>query len=684
MATTNGMIPQEHTVLEELLTQGPLTSGYRATLPLWALYSSSEMPQIYLYRDIELMLIHPIVRNVLEYYKGGISMVEFEGSAETPEVEEFVLEQGARYWDRGIVKLQGGYEYGWMGCECLYTDDEGPLRWDDFVQFSPRDVFLLTQDYEPVGVRVKQVRSKGQVDLWLGNETIPGKAIWYAHNPRYNSFYGQSQLMGAWRPWRRLAWKDAAETVVDTGVYRFAYAGPVVRYPEEDLQVAASNIPATSLDSQGRPRRYARDLARQIAEWLKAGAGVGMPSTKYAVEMGGGDKWAMELPKSTLDVQGLIAYVQYLSDQISYGIGVPPELLDSGETGSGYSGRAIPMEAFLAGQQRIADNLLNLFIRNVLKPLVRWNFGPVKWDLKLRPLLETKRKAQAGESGPAGAIAPEEGTMPQAGGVGQQDQGGWEPYVSPKGKAGWQSKGGLVRYTPNPPGSAVGQLSVDSVQLGERVRRIVGRVLEGKKLSNWTHEPGQRGSQILWVNRVTGEKRYQQDEPQDDGPARSQQSTQQQPPPQQPQSRPRRTKKIKAPPQPRTLPPGPFLSPEEAQENEETDYNVVLAAVLSRVPSQHYDDREARLEQFRTREQAEYYVAMINQGWDDIENQPMSPEDLAWAKIAYLPPQMRRPGEGYEPAEPPELEAERQRLAPLEQGQQNPIVQQYIDQAQQT
>src|SRR6516165_5033616 len=130
----NGTAPQlDKGRLEELLTK-PMTDGYKPTLPLWALWTTDAIPQFYLLRDIELMLIHPIVRNTLDYYKSGIAGAEFWGGpdpanpqqgkpiSQDPEVASFVHEHCQRYWDYGVPKLQGGYEYGWIGCESLYGD----------------------------------------------------------------------------------------------------------------------------------------------------------------------------------------------------------------------------------------------------------------------------------------------------------------------------------------------------------------------------------------------------------------------------------------------------------------------------------------------------------------------------------------------------------------------------------
>ena len=79
------------------------------------------------------------------------------------------------------------------------------------------------------------------------------------------------------------------------------------------------------------------------------------------------------------------------------GIGVPPELVKAGGTGSGYSGRSIPREAFLDGQQRIADAMLQIFVEQVVKPLVLWNFGDVPFEISCKPLLKSQVENKQGQ-----------------------------------------------------------------------------------------------------------------------------------------------------------------------------------------------------------------------------------------------------------------------------------------------
>lgn len=426
--STNGHVSEE--AIADVL-QEEVSVGYRPIVPLESLWmSGSDMPQITLRRDLEFMQMHPIVGIALEYYKSGIAGAEFWGGPDnqnpdneqgkpiSPDqrVAQFVLAHVERFWQRGVPILQeGGYPYGWAPGEHIYKENNGLLVWDHLKGFHPNDGFILTLAHQPIGVRIKNIRATpigaegtngrepernpmkvgGVIDMWLASEAIPAKAAWYPHRPRFNQFYGRSQLIGAWRPWRRLGWRDAVEQVIDAAVYRAGYKGPVVRHPPEDMQSAQSTT-ATRLDGRGAPRRSAQDVARQIVEWAKAGAGFTLSSAQYPPAMGGGLKWDIEWPEHVMDVRPLIEAARYLEDQIMLGIGVPPELVKAGGTGSGYSGRSVPREAFLDGQQRVADAMLQLFVEQVIRPLVLWNFGDVPFNVQCKSLLKTQADDKQG------------------------------------------------------------------------------------------------------------------------------------------------------------------------------------------------------------------------------------------------------------------------------------------------
>lgn len=402
------MIEEMNGHIDSLLEE-EMTVGYKPHMPLESLWlSGTDMPQITLRRDIEFMQMHPIVIVALEYYKSGISGAEFWGGpnlldssdphgepvSANSSVAQFVLAHAQRLWAECVPQLQdGGYPYGWAPGEHVYKEVDGRLVWSHMKDFHPSDSFVLLQDFVPVGIRVKGVRGKNApVDLWFASGAIPAKACWYAHRARFGHLYGRSQLTGAWRPWRRLGWRDGVEQVIDAAIYRGGYAGPVVKHPPETMQTAKSGVPATQNDGAGHPRRDARDTARQMVEYAKAGAGFTMSSAQYTAAQGGGAKWSIDWPTQVMDVMPLVKAANYVEDQIFYGIGVPPELIRASGTGSGYSGRNIPREAFLCAQQPVANAFLKMLVDQVIRPLVLLNFGDIHFNLTCKSILQTQVK----------------------------------------------------------------------------------------------------------------------------------------------------------------------------------------------------------------------------------------------------------------------------------------------------
>jgi hypothetical protein len=497
----NGAVP-ERTVSRELVEERlttPLTEGYKPTLPLWALGVGDEpLPQFWLIRDVERMLIHGHIRRCLSISMSGVAGAEFWGGknpqqpddpqglpicAENPEVGDFVFKQVNRFWDQGIPRLQkAAYPYGWGAAENMYRrTPNGAMEWDGLSEFSPIDSFMVILNKRPEGVQIRNIHrvgseGKGMVNLWFATRDVPAKALWYVHNPRCNQYYGQSQLIGAWRDWRRLATKGAAEMVLDGGFFRLGYRAPLIRYPDEDMQVT-SPIQGTQADSRGNQRRPARDIARQIGEQIQAGAAMGMSSKKYRPEEGGDYMWDVKDWGYDFDGSHLIAYVEHLLRRISEGMDVPHEVIEAME-GGGFSGRNIPVEAWFFVQQQIADAFLHLFCTQVLEPLVRWRFGEVNWHVEVKNLLESRRKAQAGgdvknkpgvsPGGPPGMEQPP-GISPTHQGASHHPLGGANPPPGPMG-------GPMIPTSPD--GSMFSMDAQARVKsLADRIRAMGGRAV---------------------------------------------------------------------------------------------------------------------------------------------------------------------------------------------------------------
>ena len=411
MSATNGDGQSQGALAESLMEEA--TVGYRPTLPLEALWlSGGDAPQITLRRDLEFMRLHPIVETAMDYYKSGTSGAEFWGGPDqvnpdnekgkpiSPDekVSQFVLSLAEKWWQRGVPQIQeDGYVYGWAPGEHIYKEVDGMMVWSHLKVFHPNDGHVLTYEYQPVGLRIKNIRGRPPVDMHFASEAVPAKACWYVHRPRAGMLYGRSQFGAAWRPWRRLGWRDALEQIIDAACYRAGYKGPLIRHPPgHSSPTAKQGIPATQVDGGGLPRREYRDIARQIGEWMKAGSTVTLSSEVYP-DSGGVKKWDVEWPEHVMDVKPLIEAARYLEDHIMLGIGVPPELVRAGGTGSGYSGRSIPKESFLDQMQRVADALLQIFVEQVVRPLVLWNFGDVPFNIQCKSLLKSQGDDKQGE-----------------------------------------------------------------------------------------------------------------------------------------------------------------------------------------------------------------------------------------------------------------------------------------------
>lgn len=437
---------------EQALTD-ELAVGYRPNMPAAGFWEgSSNLPNLQqMLVDVEAMLAHPRVSICLDYYKGGLADLQLgEEDVEASGAEEkaFILAEWQRFWARCRVKVLRSYDYGRLGCEAVYDHEDGLLRLHDLRDFFPLDATVLSRHKEFAGVRVRSL-DKGTIDLW-GAGWLPAKGFWFGHNLRYSRWYGLPQLYPAWRPWRRLAGRDGAEEIVDGGVYRFAFRGPVGRYPMEDAPGKATGYPG--YDQAGKAPNN-RDKMREFCENAKAGVSVAMSSRR---DDKGNYVWDLEWPEHTLDVSGLLAYTGNLEDAISLGIGVPPELLEASDTGSGYSGRAIPLIAFAARQQANAEAVVWAWLWQIGLPLLRWNFGPQAWARVTVPnLLKAKMQLLQGNGQGAQQQPPEQG---QSGRQQRFATDPWVAYQGPHGGQGWKntSTGQVVYQKEKPAGQQSG------------------------------------------------------------------------------------------------------------------------------------------------------------------------------------------------------------------------------------
>ena len=137
------------------------------------------------------------------------------------------------------------------------------------------------------------------------------------------------------------------------------------------------------------------------------------PGTRYE---DGGRKWEIDTPSPGPGAAPVLEYHNDLKEEIFEGMGVPNEVAQATETGSGYSGRKVPQEAFMSMLQEIVNWLIYDFDQQVLRPMIHFNFSVKDHPYEIIPfgLLHGSGEDEQKEKDPYyGHGGGEEGQQPQ-------------------------------------------------------------------------------------------------------------------------------------------------------------------------------------------------------------------------------------------------------------------------------
>lgn len=441
---------------EEISSNDPLPS-YRPGLPIYSFHDETDAAFSF-FADIESMLLCDAISAPLSFVRSPAAQAQIKVEGSSTPVCKYFIAEFERFWAEHLAKVQeSGYAYGWMGGGCKYGNEGGKRILEGFHEYAPRDVQPLIWQNQIAGIQVSGENLQGAIRAFNGKE-IPAIGFWYAHRPRNGSHYGQSQIRPAWKPWKRLTGRDGAEEVLDLAQYRYGTGFVVGRYPNKDL--------SAKHQTPGLVRQPARDIMQELVENAKAGGGIAMPSS---VDQHGNKEWDIDFKTPSTNIPELMQVCEYLEKKCAKAIGVPPELMEAAETGSGFSGREIPLRAFLLAQQHVAEGIFHAWFHQIGQPLVWWNFGPHAWvRAKMIPLLQSYHESNQPPSGgspppggapsapPAPAEAPEAApVMPEAPAVAQSSPpvvghppfpNARIPYVGPRGGKGFRDGTGHVHY----------------------------------------------------------------------------------------------------------------------------------------------------------------------------------------------------------------------------------------------
>ena len=386
-----------------VLREGSRTDGYRpsfgSALGVNMLWDEDGW---FSRNDIFTMLLDPMVQFILATIYAPVVSATWKVEAKDARVAAFVDKTLRHFWGRDLYKALRMLPWGSSGGEVLYELDEDSGLWEytGLKEFHVADMTPMQLRGKLWGLRIRGVPGTVKVDL-----PVPS-CLWFANDPQFGRFHGESRLLGMWKPWKEKRGKKGAIDVRRNWFIRCCFRGPMMRYPAGDTQV--------SDDGKMIPNQ---DFARELIEKAESGFVQALPgdvdpeSGKYL--------WEWIESNAPAPPAELLEWIGTLDKEMLQGGHVPPEVVQAADTGSGWSGRSVPFLVFLNGEDRIVDGIIHTFRKQVVDQLVGVNFGPGQ-QYEVKPVSLVPKD----EGG-----APEKGQKPPA----QKPEGEGEPGKQPGG-----------------------------------------------------------------------------------------------------------------------------------------------------------------------------------------------------------------------------------------------------------
>ncbi|MDX1964128.1 MAG: hypothetical protein SFX18_13325 [Pirellulales bacterium] len=319
--------------------------------------------------------------------------------AENEIIAAYVERQLLKIWNQ-IDVLLDAQRWGWAAAEITYeVTHYGTVEVLDLLPRHARDTRIIKFQGQPVGARFLNVQmaDEGMVDCFFPN------CVFHNHALGAGEDYGTSILIGAYSPWADKWLHGGALDVRRLFMHKDAYGGADLAYPEGTTIIGDQEVPN-------------RDIAREVVEQLQAGGVTSFPSKNDA---NGNPLWKLTRATVPANPTHILQFPKDLDTEILRGLEVPDDVLSSDNSGA-WAGKQVPMAAFYNSLDRWLASLVRDVVRQVLRPLVRMNFGGGRWfEVSTKPLavqaLEQQSKAGPAKSPDGG------GGMPFAGDDGMAD-----------------------------------------------------------------------------------------------------------------------------------------------------------------------------------------------------------------------------------------------------------------------
>lgn len=419
---------------QDLATE-PRTGGYQSVgYHRWGLYPR-KMP-VFTFITIQEMLLDPTIRLGLAMRAAPLASLEWgwkDGDtwnsgiqSENEEVSKFVERQLKRIWSNDLDAVLSAQVWGWSCGEVTYRmTDSQSVEVDRLLPRHANDCRARTRESKLVGCRVLRCPgiAGGYVDL-----EFP-KCWWHAFKPESGMHYGLSALLGAYSPWFDKWMDGGALDVRRLFMHKDAYAGADLSYPE-----GAQYIP-------GKGEVPNRDIAREIVEQLASGGVTTFPSDPGP---DGKNRWTLTRAQVASNPGHILQYPKDLDVEILRGLEIADDVLAVDGSGS-WAGKRVPMAAFYAGLDCWASAVVRDLDEQVIRPLVKINFGNgIDYQIGHKPLAEQAMEQQQEDGGDKQQAGGGDSYSDLFGGGGGQQPPGKPPGGQPPARMSLQTEAEAV------------------------------------------------------------------------------------------------------------------------------------------------------------------------------------------------------------------------------------------------
>lgn len=337
-------------------------SGYRGG---WQYLN--RLPPFSLYQIVSMLSDHRILFG-LWLIKGPIqSKSKFFVECDNPQVKEWLIRNYTRFWLQSSTQALKCVEWGYACAEATWEIRDGLIEYNRLRDIHPLDVRALTRDGDIVGATVKNIPGKAKT-------VISGpRKLWTVHNREKHPYYGQSRLYGSYLSWVE-TWSDGGyRDCRRLYFHKYAFNGGTIYHPPGTTKLMDG--------SDGNPIVISnKDLARELLEKKKTGGTLTLPN--ILIDNTATRAWEYIPADVTAPPANVLEYGDRLASEIWEGMGIPGEIVEASETGSGYSGRSIPQEAFYATLQDIVNRITLDADEQLFRPAVHFNFGKVHYSIQ--------------------------------------------------------------------------------------------------------------------------------------------------------------------------------------------------------------------------------------------------------------------------------------------------------------